>query len=451
MKTVSTKIYNKGLVRKEKENKIRLVDNNSIISNIFVRRKKFVRGSSLKLFKTRLQHRRDDFYTGNFLLATAKIRFKNAAPDLLQKLQNMRRRKKVISVPRTKISRLHRLKQNRLDLSLEHRLRRFSPKLRQGLMKRARSMLTKSIRSREKRRIKSWFVNPISNKSLDKAEEMKLKKAIEFLSVKLKKKLFKDKILPIKKQINSKENKLRKVKRFSKKFPVIVTGPRLWAGGKAYGCGMKKFVPKSSFILAKKRILSHFQEKTELGAENWQQLKRLKSVIPFRVLPAVLAKTVEIAPLWFKHNYSQVSMKKWKRNRAIGTKGRRRNPISIKSVFISTNKKLKRRKLTKVLPELSKQKTIAKPAHVNKLPAKELGYLKNENNAKSDKKANRYFPNKSNNKSANALPVRSSDQHKKKQIYNIHNSYSLYKKDWDRRQGKKDTTIQSQQNPKPQR
>jgi hypothetical protein len=76
---------------------------------------------------------------------------------------------------------------------------------------------------------------------------------------------------------------LRKVKRFSKKFPVIVTGPRLWAGGKAYGCGMKKFVPKSSFILAKKRILSHFQEKTELGAENWQQLKRLKSVIPFRV------------------------------------------------------------------------------------------------------------------------------------------------------------------------
>jgi hypothetical protein len=155
MKTVSTKIYNKGLVRKEKENKIRLVDNNSIISNIFVRRKKFVRGSSLKLFKTRLQHRRDDFYTGNFLLATAKIRFKNAAPDLLQKLQNMRRRKKVISVPHTKISRLHPLKQNRLDLSLEHRLRRFSPKLRQGLMKRARSMLTKSIRSREKRRIKS--------------------------------------------------------------------------------------------------------------------------------------------------------------------------------------------------------------------------------------------------------------------------------------------------------
>jgi hypothetical protein len=56
---------------------------------------------------------------------------------------------------------------------------------------------------------------------------MKLKKAIEFLSVKLKKKLFKDKILPIKKQINSKKNKLRKVKRFSKKFPVIVTGPRL--------------------------------------------------------------------------------------------------------------------------------------------------------------------------------------------------------------------------------
>ena len=40
MKTVSTKIYNKGLIRKEKENKIRLVDNNSIISHIFVRRKK---------------------------------------------------------------------------------------------------------------------------------------------------------------------------------------------------------------------------------------------------------------------------------------------------------------------------------------------------------------------------------------------------------------------------
>lgn len=152
MKTVSTKIYNKGLIRKEKENKIRLVDNNSIISHIFVRRKKLVRGSSLKLFKTRLQHRRDDFYTGDFLLATTKIRFKNAAPDLLQKLQNMRRRKKVISVP---YSESYRLRRNKLDLTLEHRLRKFSPKLRQGLMERARKMLAKSIRDKEKKRIKS--------------------------------------------------------------------------------------------------------------------------------------------------------------------------------------------------------------------------------------------------------------------------------------------------------
>lgn len=434
MKTVSTKIYNKGLIRKEKENKIRLVDNNSIISHIFVRRKKLVRGSSLKLFKTRLQHRRDDFYTGDFLLATTKIRFKNAAPDLLQKLQNMRRRKKVISVPYSESYRLHRLRRNKLDLTLEHRLRKFSPKLRQGLMKRARKMLAKSIRDKEKKRIKSWFV-PISDRTLDNTKEMKLKKVIKFLS--------------IKKQISSKKNKLVKVKRLSKKFPVIVTGPRLWAGGKAYGCGMKKFVPKSSFILAKKRILSHFQNKTELGAENWQELKRLKSVIPFRVLPAILAKEMKITPLAFKHNYSQVSMKKWKRNRAIGTKGRRRNPISIKSVFISTNKKLDRRKLRKVLPELPKQKVIAKPAHVNKLPAKKLGYIKNENNAKSNKKADRYFPNKSNNESATALPVRSSDQHKRKQI-NIHHDVN-YKRNWERGHSKKDTTSQSQQKPKPQR
>jgi hypothetical protein len=34
------------------------------------------------------------------------------------------------------------------------------------------------------------------------------------------------------------------------------------------GCGMRKFVPKSSFLLAEKRILSRFQKKTELNTEN---------------------------------------------------------------------------------------------------------------------------------------------------------------------------------------
>jgi hypothetical protein len=94
IKTVSAEISNKGLIRKKRKNKIRLVDNNSIISHIFVRREKHVRGNFIKLLKTRLQHRRDDFYTGNFILATSKINYKNPANNLLQKLKLLRRDKK---------------------------------------------------------------------------------------------------------------------------------------------------------------------------------------------------------------------------------------------------------------------------------------------------------------------------------------------------------------------
>lgn len=453
IKTISTKIHNKGLIRKERENKIRLIDNNSIISHIFVRRKKLVRGSSLKLFKAKLQHRRDDFYTGNFLLATSKIRLKNAASNFLQKLQNMRRREKVASVPPTKIPLSLRLRLDKANLALKSSPRKISPESRRKLMKKVYSIAIRKIQNKEQKKVKSWFVNPISNET--RRKRIILKRVIKFLPLELKKKAFQGKILLKKKQISSKKNKLRKMKRLSKKFPVMVTGPKLWAGGKAMGCGMRKFVPKSSFLLAEKRILSRFQKKTELNTENWQQLKRLKSVIPFRVLPAFLAKSVKITPLWFKHNYSQVSMKKWKKNRAIGTKGRKRNPISFKGVFIHTNKKLIWNKFPKVLPKLLQQKTIAKPAQVNQLPSKKLQYIKNENNAKSNKKTNRYFANKPNNEGANVLPVRSSDQQQKQQRKQIDNfpvhHETNHKRSWERRHGKKDTTIQSQQKPKPER
>jgi len=98
MKAISSEIYNKGLIRKEKKDKIRLVDNNSLISHIFVRRKKFGRGNSIKLLKTTLQHRRDHYYTADFLLATSKIHLNNPANNFLQKLKNLRRKKRTINI-----------------------------------------------------------------------------------------------------------------------------------------------------------------------------------------------------------------------------------------------------------------------------------------------------------------------------------------------------------------
>lgn len=225
--STSTEIYNKGLIRKEKKNRIRLVDNNSIISHMFVRRKKLVRGNSLKIFKARLQHRRDDFYTGNFLIATSKIRFKNAPTDFLQKLQNMRQTEKVVSVPHTEFSRLQLVKKNKAIARIKSQIIKYKPELNKPelkpkVIKVARSFVSKVFKDKEKGKIKSLFVSPVSKKT----KRLNLQK-IKVLSLKLKKEVFQGKILPKKKQIDSKKNNLRKLKRFSRKFPVTVAGRRL--------------------------------------------------------------------------------------------------------------------------------------------------------------------------------------------------------------------------------
>ena len=424
IKTISTKIHNKGLIRKEKKNKIRLVDNNSVISHIFVRKEQFARGNSLKLLKVRLQHRRDDFYTGNFLLATSKMNLKSAATNFLQKLENLRRRKKEISVPRNKV---HTIQNTRI-LSLKSSQVNVLPRSRKTIVQKMR----KTVGDERRMKVKSWFVNSTS-KNASETKRKSLNRLKRILPLRLRKKIFHGKILQKGKLLSSKKEGLKKLKRFSRKFPVILAGPSLGAGFKAYGCGMRKFLPRSSLLLAGKKILSHIQKKTQLDTKNWQQLKTLKSVIPFRVLPAMLGQSLKMTPLRFKNSYSQVSMKKWKKTRAIRrSRGRKPAAISFKSVFIHTHKKLIRKRLPELLPRVLN--------------------IQDENNAKSNKKTNRYFSNKSNTKNTTAFPVRNSDrrQEQQKRQNNIHQDYHQ-KKHWDRRQGKKDITIQSQQKPGPKR
>lgn len=443
IKTISAEIYNKGLIRKEKKNKIRLVDNNSIISHIFVRKERFVRGSSLKLFKARLQHRRDDFYTGNFLLATPKIHFKTAATDLLQKLENLRRRKKEVSVPRPDFY----TRRNKILSSLKSSELKVIPKSKRIRIIKIRKDMRKVMKEEKGKKIRSWLISPASKKTLNATKRIRLRKLKKLSPLRLKKKALRGKILPKKKQIISKRNVLTKLKRYSKKFPVMIAGPAVWAGFKVYGCGMKKFLPKSSLLLAGKKILSHIQEKTQLDARNWQRLNRLKSVIPFRVLPAMLGQSLKITPLRFKNTYSQVSMKKSKKTRAIGkSRGKKRTPISIKSVFIHTHKRLIRKKS----PKQPWPKKASMPTKLG-LP-KVVPYIKNENNAKSNKKTDRYFPNKPNTKGPAAFPVRNSDQHQKRQKKQNNNFYQNgQKRPWDREQSEKSTTIQSQQKPRPKK
>jgi len=428
IKTISTKIHNKGLIRKEKKNKIRLVDNNSVISHIFVRKKQFARGNSLKLLKVRLQHRRDDFYTGNFLLATSKMNLKSAATNFLQKLENLRRRKKEISVPRSKV---HTIRNTRI-LSLKSSQVNVLHRSKQMVVQKMLANIRKTVGDERKMKIKSWFVNSTSRKA-GETKRKSLNRLKRLSPLRLRKKIFHGKILQKGKLLSSKKKRLKKLKRFSRKFPVILAGPSVGAGFKAYGCGMRKFLPRSSLLLAGKKILSHIQKKTQLDTKNWKQLKTLKSVIPFRVLPAILGQSLKITPLRLKKSYSQVSMKKWKKTKAIRrSRGRKPAPISFKSVFIHTHKKLIRKRLPELLPRVLN--------------------IQDENNAKSNKKTNRYFSNKSNTKNTTAFPVRNSDwrQEQQKRQNNIHQDYHQ-KKHWDRRQGKKDIRIQSQQKPVPKR
>ena len=370
IKTVSAEISNKGLIRKKRKNKIRLVDNNSVISHIYVRREKHVRGNFIKLLKTKLQHRRDDFYAGNVILATSKINYKNPANNLLQKLKLLRRNKKKESLKvKFSISAINK-KQTLSKLN-------FLRESKKVLIKKIH--LThgdkyEKINIKNQKRIKSFFSKNAHPKISNKKDK---------LNRSFKKRKFHTKIT----KQSSKKTVWFKKKSFSNKFPLIILKKSGWAGYKGFGSGIKTFLPKSNSGLAKNDAFLHLQEKTQLLKKNWKQLKRLSFLIPFRIIPAILGKKLKIIPVSFKKNYYQVSLKKWKKTRAYKGRKGRKNRNSIKGIFLHSHKRvIKKKKDSKI---------------------------ENKNETKSNKKNDQQFFNKWHSRNRKLFSYRNSSETEK--------------------------------------
>lgn len=356
-KGISAKFYGKGLIRKVKKNSISLIDNNSTISHVYVKKQNSTRGNSIQLLLTKLQHKRNKVYTGNFLLASSKIKVDSPAINFLKKLEGLTLNAK--TSPIFKKINLTKLKERILTT-----LKSFKTNNQTDIFEE---------RSRSLKYIKAKLVEKLINSSFEKKEKF-------FFLEKTKnslKKIMKEEIVSLRKTTIMKQ-------RSFKKFPLIIVKRSGKAGFTGYGSGMTKFLPRSNFSLVKNSIFLKLQKKIQLKAKNWEIIKSLKSLIPFRTMPAVLGKEIKIIPNNYKKNYSQSSMKKNKKNRAD-----KKPRVSIKGIFLHTHKKIayKRRKKS-----FQKKSTKISP--------------QDENKTKQNQKRGEQLPRTSNFKKTKKLPNR---------------------------------------------